>query len=66
VHSVLNEVNKGFLHYFDVYILHGYFWHIVDNFEKLQIVSQVEILNDPRKLGKDLEGAIWAEMAKLD
>jgi hypothetical protein len=66
VHSVLNEVNEGLLHYFDVYILRGYIWPIVDNFEKLEIVSQVEILNDPRKLGKDLEGAIWAEMAKLD
>ena len=66
MHSVFSEVNEGLLHDFDVYILLCYIWHIVDHCEQLHFVSQVEILNDPRKLGEDLEGAIWAEMAKLD
>jgi hypothetical protein len=66
VHSIFSEVNEGLLHDFDVYILLGYIWHIVDHCEQLHFVSQVELLNDPRKLGEDLEGAIWAEMAKLD
>jgi hypothetical protein len=53
------------LHQFDINKLGGDRLLLIDEFEEIKIFSQKCILDEARWLGKNLEGVIWAEEAKL-
>jgi len=53
------------LHQFDINKLGGDRLLLIDEFEQVKIFSQKCVLDEPRWLGKELEGIIWAEEAQL-